>query len=107
MSGFKSKLAVIIAGVYLLPGLWVIASLYSCGSMLCELGAIVYSALPVPFIKGFYIAGAVVQGVSWWEPQWPLPGAPLAALSLICNTVVIYFGVSWAQSFFKRKSTGA
>jgi hypothetical protein len=106
MSSFKSRLPAIIACVYLLPGIWIIVSSYSCGAMMCDLVAIVYSALPVPFIKAFYIVGASIQGVSWWEPQWPLPGAPLVALSLICNTIVIYFAVIGVKRFFKRRVKG-
>ena len=38
-----------VASLYFVPGLWVILSSYSCRTMLCDLGAIVYSSLPVPF----------------------------------------------------------
>ena len=107
MIRLKSKIAAIIACIYLLAGLWVIVSSYSCGTVFCDLGAIVYSAIPVPFIKGFYIIGAAVQGVSWWEAQWPLPGAPLVALSVICNTVVIYLAVSLAQRIRRRRLSAA
>jgi hypothetical protein len=71
MSSFKSRLPAIIACVYLLPGIWIIVSSYSCGAMMCDLVAIVYSALPVPFIKAFYIMGASIQGCE-------LVGTPVA-----------------------------
>src|SRR5690242_864321 len=103
-ASLKSRVAAIVAFLYFVPGLWVIWSSYSCGTMLCDLGAIVYSSLPVPFLKGFYVIGASVQGVSWWEARWPLPGAPLAAISLICNAVTVYFAVVLIQRSFKRKS---
>jgi hypothetical protein len=100
---FKSRWGAILAGVYLLPGAWIIVSTYRCRSMFCDLPAIVYSALPVPFLKLFYIAGAVLQGVSWWQAAWPMPGAILAALSLVCNAGTIYFIVLLIGKVFRRK----
>lgn len=99
----KSRLAAILAALYLLPGAWIIVSSYSCGSAFCDLPAILYSALPVPFLKVFYMAGAAFEGLSWWEPQWPMPGAILAAVSLACNAVTIYFAVLLIRRIFTRK----
>jgi len=74
--------------------------------MFCDLPAVVYSALPVPFLKLFYIVGEALQGVSWWEPSASgLPGAMLAALSLACNAMTIYFAVLLIGRIFKRKVT--
>jgi len=99
----KSRSGAIIAALYLLPGAWIIGSTYTCSSAFCDLPAIVYSALPIPFLKAFYIVGAALQGVSWWEPQWPAPGAMLAALSLLCNAAAIYFVVLLIGGIFKRR----
>jgi hypothetical protein len=84
---------------------WIIVSTYACRSAFCDLPAIVYSALPVPFLKLFYVVGGVLQGVSWWEAAWPMPGAILAAVSLVCNAATIYFVVLLIGRFFKRKIT--
>jgi hypothetical protein len=100
---FKSRTAAILAALYLLPGAWIIGSTCTCRSIFCDLPAIVYSALPVPFLKVFYMVGAAMQGVSWWEAPWPMPGAILAALSLACNAATIYFVVLGIQSMFRRK----
>ncbi len=102
---FKSRAGAILAGLYLLAGLWIIAKSYACHSAFCDLPAIVYSALPVPFLKLFYIIGGALQGSTRWEPQWPLPGAILAALSLLCNAVTIYCVVVLIRGFFRRKIT--
>ena len=103
---FKSRSAVILALVYLLPGAWIIISSYSCRSMFCDLPAIVYSAVPVPFLKLFYIVGGALQGVSWWEPSASgFVGAVLAALSLACNAATIYCVVLLIGRAFKRKIT--
>jgi len=102
---FKSRTAAILSVLYLLPGLWIIVSTYTCRSPFCDLPAIVYSALPVPFLKVFYIAGAALQGVSWWEAPWPMPGAILAAVSLVCNATTIYFVVLLIGRIFKRNVT--
>lgn len=102
-AGLRSRPAAILAVLYLLPGAWAIGQSYNCRSMLCDLPAIVYSALPVPFLKGFYVVGGALQGVSWWQAPWPLPGAILAALSLLCNAAVIYFVVVGIGRIFKRR----
>lgn len=67
------------------------------------MGALVYSAVPIPFLKAFYSIIAFIQGVSWWEAPWPLPGAILAGLSLACNSVAIYFTVVLIQGIRRRK----
>ena len=102
---FKSRWAAILAALYLLPGAWIIVSSYSCRSAFCDLPSIVYSALPVPFLKVFYVVGGLLNGVSWWEAPWPMPGAILAALSLVCNAAAIYFVVLLIGRIFKRKVT--
>ena len=100
---FQSRTGAILALLYLLPGAWIIVSTYTCRTVFCDLPAIVYSALPVPFLKLFYLAGAAFQGVSWWEAAWPLPGAILAALSLACNAATIYLIVLAIGGVFRRK----
>jgi len=102
---FKSRAAAILAVLYLLPGTWIIVSSYSCRSAFCDLPAIVYSALPVPFLKVFYVIGGLLNGVSWWEAAWPMPGAVLAAVSLACNAATIYLLVFLIGRIFKRKVT--
>jgi hypothetical protein len=102
---FKSRLGAILAALYLLPGAWIIVSSYPCRSPFCDLPAIVYSALPVPFLKVFYMVGGLLNGISWWEAPWPTPGAILAALSLVCNAATIYFVVLLIRTIFKRKVT--
>lgn len=101
----KSRTAAILAALYLLLGAWIIGSTYTCRSIFCDLPAIVYSALPVPFLKIFYVAGAAMQGVSWWQAPWPMPGAILATVSLACNAATIYFVVLLIQRIFRRKVT--
>ena len=102
---FKSRTAAILAVLYLLPGGWIIGSTYTCRGAFCDLPAIVYSALPVPFLKVFYMIGGLVNGTSWWEAVWPMPGAILAAVSLGCNAATIYFVVLLIGRIFKRKVT--
>jgi len=102
---FKSRTAAILSALYLLPGLWIIVSTYTCGSAFCDLPAIVYSALPVPFLKLFYMIGGLLNGVSWWEAAWPMPGAILVALSLVCNAATIYFAIVLIRGIFRRKRT--
>lgn len=104
---FQSRTAAILAALYLLPGAWIIGSSYACRSIFCDLPAVVYSALPVPFLKLFYVVGAAMQGISWWQAPWPMPGAILAALSLACNAVTIYFVVLGIQKIFRRRSEAA
>ena len=104
---FQSRTAAILAALYLLPGAWMIGSTYTCRSIFCDLPAIVYSALPVPFLKVFYVIGGAIEGVSWWQAPWPVPGAFLAALSLACNAVTIYFVVVGIQRIFRRKAEAA
>ena len=101
----KSRWAVILAVLYLLPGLWIILSTYSCHSAFCDLPAVLYSALPVPFLKLFYVVGGMLRGTSWWDANWPMPGAILAAVSLACNAAVIYFAVLLVARIFKRRVT--
>ena len=102
---FKSRIAAILSVLYLLPGAWSIVSSYACQGAFCDLPSVVYSALPVPFLKVFYIVGGVLSGVSSWQAPWPMPGAILAALSLICNAATIYFVVLLIARMFKRKVT--
>jgi hypothetical protein len=102
---FKSRTAAILSGLYLLAGAWIIGSSYACHSAFCDLPATVYSELPVPFLKLFYIVGGLLNGVSWWEAAWPMPGAILAGVSLICNAATIYFVVLLIGRIFKRKVT--
>jgi hypothetical protein len=93
----------LLAGLYLLPGVWLIVSSYGCRTMLCDLGPLLYSAIPIPFLKGFFIVIAAAQGVTWWEPIWPMPGALLAGLSLMCNALAIYFVVAWIARLRPRR----
>lgn len=95
----------LLATLYLLPGAWIIVSSYACQGAFCDLPAIVYSALPVPFLKVFYVVGGLLHGVSWWEPAWPMPGAILAAMSLLCNAATIYLVVWLIVRMLKRKVT--
>jgi len=102
---FKSRTAGILSALYLLVGAWIIVSSYACHSAFCDLPATVYSELPVPFLKVFYMVGGLLNGVSWWEAAWPMPGAVLAAVSLVCNAATIYFVVLLIGRIFKRKVT--
>ena len=104
-SRFQSRSAAILAALYLLPGAWIIVRSYACQGAFCDLPAIVYSALPVPFLKVFYIVGGLLNGVSSWQAVWPMPGAILAALSLLCNAAAIYFAVLLIARMFKRRVT--